>query len=313
MSYITFNRPATYQTILTGVRHAKKDKYKKSHEAFITGFYKTGFQATSTGFIYKGPLNAPSGTFYDLVFPNTYTTSPYGPDRISDNKVAVVGNYVYEQDGNALGFLFKGDINDTQNGTWLTIVPPFENAVNTICHSIMNDVCVGNYASTLDLLDISQTIQDGIGAFVYVNKTNKYYKITKKHATSITAYGIWHLKENHYTIAGSYRKKGLVKAYIVTFNDGKFSNWKSFKWSPTALLTHFDGITGTKTGYHFTGLYIDGADTGAFYAKLDHHENIKWTKVSYPSSAITSGNTVIDDKVLGIYDTNPSSGYVATF
>jgi hypothetical protein len=85
----------------------------------------------------------------------------------------------------------------------------------------------------------------------------------------------------------------------------------------TSLITHFDGITGTATGYNLTGDYFnpgsgpDDTPIGAFFAEVkllpngDFGDatwtNIAFTDPSFQNIEFTSGNTVLDNSVLGIF------------
>ena len=324
MLYNTFNNPQAYQTIITGVRHADENKYKNTDNVLITGFYKPTANGQQVGYIYKGTIkDSNCGEFHSLEFPNSYTTSPYGPDRISKNIVNIVGNYTMSMEGNSNGFFYSGTIDGV--GEWLSIVPPFENATNTICHSVMNGICVGNYALSLE----NQNQDLGIGAFIYDNNSKSYFKISKKNVQSITAYGIWHNHDNHYTIAGGCILDNKNRAYIVDWNSrtNEFKNFKTYRYG-NADITHFDGITGVKLNekvqkiqYNLTGDYAyvsqnTPIQNAGFFASVNRSTTGKfhgahWKKIKYPESTVTSGNTIIGNNVLGVYDVNPTSGYVA--
>jgi hypothetical protein len=319
MAYTIFNNTSADSTILTGTRHGDKNKYKKSNNVYITGFYT--IKTVQTGFIYKGdPVYSQNGIFYPISFPGSYSTTPYGPDRIDDHAVNVVGNYVQTMGGNAIGFLYTGPYFDTSIGTYVSIVPPFPGATNTIVHSVMNGVAVGNYAPDYNQLTSSTGI--GINAFIFNSCNNKFCKIKFECANSVTAYGIWHNHGSHYTIAGGYTVDGKNKAYIVDWNsdDEIFYNFTSYRYnnSDQSLITHFDGITGVcENVYHLTGDFVvGGAPPGAFYAIVDRcksSRDVKWLQVSFPLSTITSGNTVIDNKVYGIFMLNNIvNGYECT-
>ena len=69
MSYNTFNKKLASSTVLTGVRHGDKKKYKKSKEVLLTGNYT--INGIQTGFIYKGNCeSSDQGIFYPIKFPN---------------------------------------------------------------------------------------------------------------------------------------------------------------------------------------------------------------------------------------------------
>ena len=267
ITYVTFNylpSGAGSSTFLTGVRKCKKSG---SNLVFLTGFYEPA-EGSQVGFVYRGLLTSNlDGIFNTLSFPSSYSTSPYGPDRYHDTiyKVSVVGNYLLEISGNAFGFLYKGRLDGS--GSWFTIVPPFAGAVNTVCHSIMNGMIVGNYA-TIGSLDSFPT-PAGIKAFIYNSETNTYQDIIKSNTISITAYGIWH-NEGHggYTIAGGYTStNNILYGYLVDWNEhtGKLTHWRRYR-NRNSRATHFDGITSDNHGgYNLTGIYQIGDSSTAFF------------------------------------------------
>ena len=315
MTYNTFNKKLANSTVLTGVRHANKNKYEKSKKAFLTGYYK--INGIQTAFIYKGSVtNSDDGIFYPIKFPNSYLTSPYGPDRTSDTTVSIVGNYNLTSGSPAVGFLYNGPYKNTSLGTWISIVPPFPNATNCIMHSVMNGVVVGNYGENPTALS-SSSVDSKIFAVLFNSHNNQYYNITYSNVDSISAYGIWHNHGSNYTIAGGYTKNKKNRAYIVDWNSetGEFKNWSSYKFnnSDTSIGTHFDGITGLGNGvYNLTGDYVNENGSQAFFCTVNRNNNsAKWTTINYPESEITSGNTVIDNKVYGVYAKNGKiNGYV---
>jgi hypothetical protein len=307
MSINTFNKKLASSTVLTGVRHAGKNKYKKSKKAFITGFYK--MLDVQTGFIYKGSVtDSNSGIFYPISFPNSYLTAPYGPDRVSDDIVSVVGNYNLTSGSPATGFLYTGSYKDTSLGSWISITPPFDFASNCIMHSVMNGIAVGNYGQDPTSL-ATVPLKPRVYAVLFNSRTNQYYKITMPEVSSISAYGIWHNSDSDYTIAGGYVANNVNRAYIMDWNEksGLFSNFTSYKYnnSDSSKITHFDGITGLGKGkFNLTGDFVNENGPGAFFCTVNRHEKPKaaiWTMFSYPKSEITSGNTVIDNKAYGIY------------
>jgi hypothetical protein len=315
MGYKTFNKKLANSTVLTGVACVNKNKYEKSKKVFLTGNYK--INGIQTGFIYKGSAtDADCGIFYPIKFPNSYLTSPYGPDRTGDETVSIVGNYNLTSGSSAIGFLYNGSYKNTYEGTWISIVPPFANAVNCIMHSVGNGVAVGNYGE--DLKSVSRFLTDSkIYAVLFNSHNNQYYNITYPNVNSISAYGIWYNQGSSYTIAGGYLKNKKSQAYIVDWDSdsGKFSNWTRYKFNNdnSSIGTHFDGITGLGDGiYNLTGNYLNENGSYGFFCTVNRNNNsTKWTTINYPESEITSGNTIIDNKVYGVYAKNGKvNGYV---
>lgn len=309
MTYNTFNKKLANSTVLTGVRYTNiKYKYKTSNEVFLTGFYK--INNIQTAFLYKGnSLNSDFGIFNPIKFPNSYITSPYGPDINKNNEIFIVGNYNLTASSSAMGFLYKGSYDEITNGkgTWITILPPYEYATSCIMHSVMNGIAVGNYGTAITQ-QTEMDMKTKIFAVLYNSNTNQYFNITYGGVDSISAYGIWYNENlNNYTIAGGLTFNKKNKAYIVDWNPqtGLFTNWKTYKYnnSKTSIGTHFDGITGLGDNkYNLTGNYVNENGSQAFYCHLDRNTNeITWNTVYYPESEITSGNTIINNKVYGVF------------
>ena len=91
----------------------------------------------------------------------------------------------------------------------------------------------------------------------------------------------------------------------------------------TSLISHFDGITATATGYNLTGEYLDidhGGQIGGFFASITRlpdgsFSQADWTNIAFPNADLTTGNTVIGNNVLGIYSPGHNSdisSYIAT-
>src|SRR6185436_5138971 len=93
----------------------------------------------------------------------------------------------------AFGCLYEGLLDGS--GIWTQILPTSDKPViNTICHSTMHNLIVGNY----------DTILIAGKAFIYDIEKHTYYDIIKPGAQSITAYGIWYNGGESYTICGGY-------------------------------------------------------------------------------------------------------------
>jgi len=313
--YRTFNYPNSKsgdKTLLTGIR-----RVRKSSKLYISGFYVPA-QGTTTAFVYKGCLCG-KGEFYNLNYPLANTvTNLYGPNNGADgDNIQVVGNYT--NSNGIFGCLYQGPLNGS--GNWITITPT--NAINTICHSTMGNLVVGNYDTASDTTTSK--------AFIYDIKTGAYYNIINPNAVGISAYGIWYNHcEKNYTICGGYTTTGNNFAYVVDWDNNThlLGNWQiySFDNNPVKSLdTHFNGITGRKCGgYNLTGDWIGislPSNELGFFATVERKKNgqfrekAKWSSVSYPKQLATSGNSVCDDIVIGVYTSivNDVNGYVSDF
>lgn len=324
--YLTFNYPNAVtgsKTLLTGIRGIK-DKHSRQDILYITGFYEPPNEETIS-FLYKGDLRGNTGPCSDnswniLNYPSTpgvtvKATNLYGPLILDNENVRAVGNYTTEETGTqTFGCMYEGPLDGS--GKWITLTPT-DDTINTIAHSTMGDLVVGNYNTSM-----------AGRAFIYDVNKQTYYNIEKENVKSITAYGIWHNKDNTYTICGglSYLipESGLDSGYVVDWNNetNEFSNWKEYHYNNNkAIITHFDGITSDgKGGYNLTGdATVIPTGTLAFFANISRKESSKfsnaiWEQIKYPGSLGTSGNSVYKDIVIGIYtnENNPTvNGYIS--
>lgn len=320
------------KTLLTGVRHVDN---RDEDIVYISGFYVPLVEANTTGFVYKGCLCG-NGHWHNLNHPpvngQPTITNLYGPNNGKHkDTIQVVGNYTVQNQTGAFGCLYEGKLDGS--GHWTTIIPPFGNVINTICHSTMGGLIVGNYDTNI--------VQGK--AFIYDIKHKRYLDITNHHAVSITAYGIW-LNSNadddnckdkdanrYYTICGGFTNKALINvAYLVDFDKkrGCLKNWRIYNYNNDphkTLITHFDGITIGKDNktYNLTGQTQEKGELipHAFYAQVKRHKHndkfkrrAKWCQVAYPHKLVTTGNTVYKKWVIGVYiQANDSSvdGYVS--
>jgi hypothetical protein len=132
-------------------------------------------------------------------------------------------------------------------------------------------------------------------------------------------------------IAGGYSDAnvlGVDHGYLVNWDSATHtaSDWTSYDFDNRRIgvaISHFNGITGDNHGgFYLTGdwLGVLPPDSGAFLAhvgRMPHRAfgDAHWTPIAYPSADLTSGNTVFENNVIGIYTANGSSatnGYVAT-
>lgn len=316
-SYITLNYPnaiAGSETLLTGIRSVRGS----CNKFYISGYYKEG-GAVITSFIYKGNLKG-EGTFYNLNVPSTpgktvVGTSLYGPNNGFNDNVQVVGNYLLSGGTTGpIGVLYEGLLNG--NGVWIDIVPP--NSIYTIVHSTMGNLAVGNY-----------TINELFKGFIYDIRRKTYTDIVLpiENVTTSTAYGIWYNGCGCYTIAGGFTTSNstIGQGYIIDFckNKNKFMNFTPYSYKETAIETHFNGITSNgKCGYNLTGdqVSVSGNFSLGFFAQVKREykgfSKAKWSDVRFPGSVITSGNSVDEDTVIGVYSSgvpgSQVSGYINT-
>jgi len=332
--YIVLNYPSQSQTktLLTGIKQDLEDPTVY----YITGFteensnsikhkIKVGKDSNYTTFIYKGNLSGLSisdkGNWYIFNYPSSpnrtvNNTNLYGPAIFenSDN-IRAVGNYTTVEDGNkAYGCMYEGRLNG--KGKWSTIMPP--KSIQTIVHSLMSDLAVGNY-----LVNGDQNSK----AFIYNIKKDKYVEIIKPKSLSITAYGIWRNSDSRYsyTICGGYSEHvttGAHIAYVVDYNVkfNEFTNWTSYRYNNSKdLITHFEGISATDEGYSLASdavvegkeiasiAYIRRKQNGKFSSKA------KWEEIFVPNKEINSANSIAGTTLIGVASSNPSTvdGFVS--
>jgi hypothetical protein len=286
------------------------------------GMWWLGNLATNTGTAYK----------FNPVIGDQVVTSAlyYGPDTAEFNpslgagNIRFVGSYQYEgstQDNN--GVLYTGPLSGV-GGTWTQInvpdAPTGGTVANTIPHSVMGSIAVGNY----NLLVGGSAVLGN--AFLYNVATQAWTIFDAPFGGTdklTSAYGIWQngIGSTSYTIAGGSAgsEGGAEKAFLIDYDSlsGAFTNLTYFADGAPAGLTHFEGITGTPTGYNVVGI----AGAGYAFGSIARLENgtfspVDWTgPLSYPGASTTTGNTVIGDQAIGIYQLPNDStvyAYVAT-
>ncbi|MFZ4777718.1 MAG: PEP-CTERM sorting domain-containing protein [Terrimicrobiaceae bacterium] len=283
-------------------------------------------------FLYYGPLNSASipttvgGTGLYTYTPNfgsgaiTGGAQFYGPNTnyynpaIGAGNVTVVGAYkatagaTYQN-----GMIYHGPLNGS--GTW-TSFEASGNGINsvgdTIPHSTMGTLIVGNY---------DYQGSEAVGhAFIYDTAQDTFMDLPYG-TYSNTAYGIWQnddANSNSYTIVGGF--SDIInggKGYIVNYNSAtqNFTNFTalSFDNNPT-LITHFEGISTVAGGFSLTSTTVQGA--GYAFVPVNNDGSfgtVTWTAVTNQLSpgASTTGDTVINNTVLGVYSTG--GGGVASY
>jgi hypothetical protein len=320
VDYSTFNYPDAMggSTFLTGVRGAGEGN------VYVTGTFRPQDSSGTQGLLYQGLLDG-SGQWTILNFPGSSgvtvtSTALYGPNGLPSNNVRLVGSYKLSDSQFDHGLLYEGPPDGS--GAWQTLDYPSvgETVLNTIAHSTMGGLVVGNFDTNLTRGR----------AFIYDIHKQSWIELKKSGAVSITAYGIWHDGGTHYTIAGGYSDgnlMGIDHGYLVNWDSATQmpSGWTSYDFENRHIgvaISHFDGITGdNRGGYYLTGYWLGviPPSAGAFFAHVSRMPDgafgqARWVPIAYPSSRLTSGNTVFENNVLGVYSVSGSSvvnGYVA--
>jgi hypothetical protein len=331
-SAVTYESVSVPGVVITGVRSTSSS----TDDVVITSSYTTG--GVTNGAIYSGSLAAaPSASVASWVpltpvFSGQTVTSStlYGPNTslftpsIGAGNVTAVGSYKYAEGSSGPGFdhglLYKGSV--LGGGTWTQIdATPLltggENLLNTIGHSNMGDLVVGNYDT-----DITTG-----KAFIYNMNADTWFDLNPTGSKSVTAYGIWQNSSTSYTIAGGLSDVtsfGLDEGYLVNYDSstGALEHFKTFNYNNepiSSLVSHIDGITATPDGFNITGDYAEvGGGMGAFFGSIKVLPNgsfgeAAWTDIAFPGATITSGNTVVGNTVFGVYGGAPGGpSYIAT-
>jgi hypothetical protein len=295
--------------------------------------------------LYQGTLqalpNAPPSKWHALqpeFAGETVTSSTfYGPNTplfdpsLGVGNIRAVGSYKYNESPSGPktdhGMIYQGPVSGV-GGTWTQIdatpLVPSGTLLDTIAHSTMGDLVVGNYDTSLATGH----------AFIYDMSDSSWTNLNPTNSASVTAYGIWQnggSNSTDYTIVGGFsdlNQGGVDEGYVVDYNSATktLSHLQiyNFENKPvSSLISHFDGITATSTGYNLAGEYVDidhGKVMGGFFASITRLPDgsfsaADWTSITFPSADLTTGNTVIGNKVFGIYSPGPNSdvsSYIAT-
>ena len=320
--------PANYG--VTGIRQASGGSVLISG-----GTGSPSLDAPTPAFLYSGPLDAIPST---VGGPGLYTYTPdfgggpitggaqfYGPNTplfnptIGAGNVRVVGAYkatasaTYQN-----GMIYEGPLDGS--GAWTSLAVPdgISNPVgDTIPHSNMGSLVVGNF-------DYQSNLAAGNGFIYDMSKPagERYTKFSLG-SYSTTFYGIWQdggPDSSKYTIVGGISDlvdggKGLVFNYDAS--DGSYTDLTELSFgNDPSFITHFEGISAVPGGFSLTSTTLQGAGYAFLPVNLDGSFGTPvWTAVTndIAPSAPTTGDTVIDARVLGIYTTTEGvSSYITT-
>lgn len=305
-------------------------------------------QLTTTAFLYQGPVNARSigaaatqliPPFPDAVNSNFYgpNTRAYNPSSIPRGSVRAVGTYGPSLALNK-GMIYLGPV--TGGGTWTSIEVPAHGGssvvggvsacgtdaqclvLNTIPHSTMGDLVVGNY-------DLSSDLTTG-NAFIYNMTTQKWTLLDLNGSmdAGTTLYGIWQNggdRSPNYTLVGGAvdPATGISAGVIMNYNEtsGAISNVTYLNEGNPATVTastHVEGITSAPGGYM---LAAQGANLDRVYVRVNPRTGVfgtpVWTPVNVQGSSLCtatvsgvpttgqclfdSADTVYEGTVMGTY------------
>jgi len=318
-------------------------------------------------FLYQGPLTrAAGGPNFSVLTPpfpgGIKTATFYGPDTNSFNRdtipagqVRAVGSYqtMTTPPGGTSGVVNHGMIYlgpaSGQDGSWTPIdVPPNGSntvggvsacppdqpgcfVMDTIAHSTMGDLVVGNYD-----LNIGNGVSGN--AFIY-NMTTQQWTLLQlggSLASGTTLYGIWQdggPGSPTYTLAGGSLAHGSsphgnMRAFLMNYNEqtGAFGRPRFYNYGNTPQLnTHFDGITAVPGGFNLATISSAQASSMAFIPATPGDQpffgratwypiDVAATRLCSPDGcSMVTANTVFQNRVMGlyVYDSTPGT-YLAT-
>jgi hypothetical protein len=233
-------------------------------------------------------------------FPGLTAATFYGPDTHSFNPEAIPAGQVravgsYQSSSSPTGVLNRGMIYlgplSGRGGAWTSIDVPAHGqhtvghvracprarrncfVMNTIAHSTMGDLVVGNY-------DLNPSVPGGVisaNAFIY-NVTRHQWTLLRlggSLSSKTTLYGIWQNggpASPDYTLAGGSSAhgsspRGNQRAFLMNYNErtGAFGKPKYYTYgNAPALVTHFEGITAVPGGFNLVAVSSAEAASMAF-------------------------------------------------
>jgi hypothetical protein len=225
----------------------------------------------------------------------------------------VVGSYKYSEGGKGdHGMMYQGGADGS--GIWTQINVPSDVAggtvANTIPHSTMGDLVVGNY-------DVAGQPASGNG-FIYNIKTGAFQVLDV--GALATLYGIWqnsHKDAAPYTLAGGYKHgHGLNTGLLADYDPatGALSHVTSLSYEgEPGIVTHFEGITGVPGGYALAAT----TDAGAAFVHVHRTADgafgpARWLAATNPATVgVCTANSILRDTLIGIYQ--PASGGIQSY
>ena len=329
--------------VVTGVRGTTNGN------VILTGGAAGGSGAEAAAFLFQGRLTrAAVGAPVSVLtppFPGVTTATFYGPDTHSFNPEAIPAGQVravgsYQSSSSPSGVLNRSMIYlgplSGRGGAWTSIDVPAHGqhtvghvracprarrhcfVMDTIAHSTMGDLVVGNY-------DLNPSLPGGVisaNAFVY-NMTRHQWTLLRlggSLASKTTLYGIWQnggAASPDYTLAGGSSAhgsspRGNQRAFLMNYNErtGAFGKPKYYTYgNAPAPVTHFEGITAVPGGFNLVAVSSAEAASMAFVPVTGRSfGRARWYPVNVAASPlcpagckVVTGNTVYKNRVMGLY------------
>jgi len=324
---------------VTGVRGSSNGR------VVLTGGAQTGNGTEALPFLYRGrPTRAATGAAVTVLtppFPGVTTAMFYGPDThtfnpsaIPSGQVRAVGSYESSSAPSGVrnqGMIYLGAVSGV-GGSWTSIdVPAYGThtfgdvracprgradcyVMDTIPHSTMGDLAVGNY-------DLNPTKRDPVSgnAFIYNLIRHRWtlLQMNGSLSTQTTLYGIWQdggNKSDNYTLAGGSSASGSQMGLLMSYNDrtGKVGRPRYYSYrNASARYTHFEGITAVPGGFNIVAESSAQSSSLAFIpfnARTRTYGTARWYPADVAASPLCasgcgfiSGDTVYQDSVMGLY------------
>jgi hypothetical protein len=327
--------------IVTGVRGTTNGK------VILTGSHVIGDGTTNTKpFLSQSPLTGAARSVSVLTppFPGFETgtfygpdTNTYNPDTIPAGQVRAVGSYGTSSPDGVLshGMIYLGPVSG-RGGSWTTIDVPADGSdtvggvracpsdepgcmvMDTIAHSTMGDLVVGNY-------DLNLGNGESANAFIYNMSTQQWtlLQLGGSLASGTTLYGIWQNGgpgSPNYTLAGGSMAHGSsphgnMRAFLMNYNEqtGAFGKPRFYNYGNTPVRnTHFDGITAVPGGFNLATISSAQASSMAFVpvtGRPGTFGQATWYPIDVAGSRLCSpdgctmvtANTVYQNNVMGLY------------
>ena len=197
--------------------------------------------------------------------------------------------------------------------------------MDTIAHSTMGDLVVGNY-------DLNPRVRGGLisaNAFIYNMNSHQWtlLRLGGSLSSKTTLYGIWQdggPGSPVYTLAGGSSAhgsspRGNQRAFLMNYNErtGAFGKPKYYNYGnrPTAV-THFDGITAVRGGFNLVAVSSAEAASLAFVpVRSRSFGSARWYPIDVAESRVCSGgctvvtaNTVYKNRAMGLHIPAGSTG-----
>ena len=301
----------------------------KSNEYIIVGTNTDVF-----GAVYKGPIDMPDTSKIEtVIFPNSLTTSVYGPDYKSnflcEDIITLVGSYQINEN-TCNGFGYKGKYGDFDNqNNYFQINPPIPFKY-TVVHSTRAGLAV-YISSDVNQLDII------VGkSFIYdIDKNITITEVLYPNSKFTTTYGIWYNSRecniDHYTISGGFCLNNPLtdtRTFVVDFyynrNNGLmyFENWTELQIPGITLLTHAQGISGLDNNSYvlpIAAYNIDPTNNDNILKAVGGKMKIKrvmnkfiivnYSTINFPQSLLTIVTSAAGNSVTGTFVSSNNDAY----